>query len=113
MKMAISKETRAGIRCVYLPPHDVVVSDVDMNNISDEQDIEYNAWCTNEIKRVLAEIEADNVHRRNNWPEGEELPEYVKTSMARTHYPADDFESEDVVALDRDGEIVVLDSGSR
>lgn len=111
--MAISKETRAGVRCVYLPPHDVVLPGIDMKAITDEQDKAYNAWCTSEIKNQLVSVKAENDVRRANWPADMEMPEYVAKDMVRTHYPKDDFESEDVVSLDRSGEIVVLDAGSR
>ena len=38
-------------------------------------------------------------------------PEWLARPMLRTHYPQDTTESEDIVGLDGDGEIVVLDSG--
>lgn len=113
--MDISEEVRSGLPTIFLPPIDVVVPGANVSDPSDEHDIEYNAWCNEKIKQALKQQADDNAKRRENWDEEAfgPTPEYIKNTMVRTRYPADDFESEDVVALDSDGEIVVLDAGSR
>ncbi|MEN0021981.1 MAG: hypothetical protein AAGC61_01780 [Microbacterium sp.] len=65
--------------------------------MTDEQDIAYNAHCTAAITGRLLELRAA----------GAEPP------MLRTFYPHDDEDSADLVSLDRDGNVVVLDAGSR
>lgn len=65
--------------------------------VTDEQDIAYNAHCTAAIVGRLLELRAA----------GAEPP------MLRTFYPHDDEHTADLVSLDRDGCVVVLDPGSR
>ena len=121
--MTVSSETRGGLETIFLPPIDVIVKDVEVvlgaPVPTDEQDIAYNAWCTTQIKNALHAKEAENAAARKEWNADKygEMPEYLATTMMLTHYPADtdkpDDDSRDVVALDRDGEVVVLDSGVR
>ncbi|UYL85328.1 hypothetical protein SEA_HAGER_35 [Microbacterium phage Hager] len=111
--MAISEETRYGIRCVYLPTYEIALPGVDPENPSDEQKATYQAMIEDELRRQIMSVGVENAIRRANWPQGEEMPEYVKRDMVRAHYPADDFLSEDVFALDDDGKLVLLDAGSR
>jgi len=66
-------------------------------HLTDEQDIAYNARCTGAIVGRLLELRAA----------GAEPP------LLRTFYPDDDEQSADLVSLDRDGNVVVLDPGSR
>lgn len=110
--MKISEETRSGIRTVYLPPIDVAVPGVDLENISELDQSRYKAWCENEIKNHLRSVGVENAIRRANWPADTDMPEYVQRDMVRTRYPEDDFGSEDVVALEN-GNVVVLDPGTR
>lgn len=65
--------------------------------LTDEQDISYNADCTAAVVGRLLELRAA----------GAEPP------LLRTFYPDDDEQSADLVSLDRDGNVVVLDPGSR
>ncbi|AWY04490.1 hypothetical protein SEA_KRAMPUS_34 [Microbacterium phage Krampus] len=111
--MAISKETRYGIRCVYLPTYAIALPGVDPENPSDEQKAAYQAMIEDELRRQIMSVGTENAIRRANWPAGEEMPEYVKRDMVRAHYPSDDFLSEDIFALGDNGELVLLDSGSR
>lgn len=116
--MDISEEVRSGLPTIFLPPIDVVVPGANVNDPSDEHDIEYNAWCNEQIKTALAIQEKENAKRRNAWVEDfGPMPEYVKIAMIMTQYPSDTLDagndSRDVVTLDRDGEIVVIDSGVR
>lgn len=115
----IDEKTRAGLRTVFLPPHDVVVPGADNVNPTDEDDIRYNEWCTQQIKQALNDVKAEN-EKRLKWFEDhpdQEIPEYLEKPMVMTQYPRDTVErgndSRDVVSLDRDGEVVVLDSGVR
>ncbi|QNN98599.1 minor tail protein [Microbacterium phage MortySmith] len=111
--MAISQETRYGIRCVYLPTYEIALPGVDAENPSDAQKEAYQAMVDNELRRQIASVKVENDIRRANWPADTDMPEYVQRDMVRAHYPDDDFASEDVVALDDDGNLVVLDKGSR
>ena len=116
--MDISEEVRSGLPTIFLPPIDVVVPGANVNDPSDEHDIEYNSWCNEQIKTALANQEEENTKRREAWVEDfGPMPDYVKNTMVMTQYPGDTLDtgndSRDVVALDRDGEIVVLDSGVR
>lgn len=120
--MTVSKEVRDGLKTIFLPPIDTVVAGVDLDAITDEQDKAYNAWCTAEIKRQLLEKAAEDQARYDRIDSGEaamsssaksDALETLAVTMLRTRYPADDFESEDVVALDDDGNIIVLDAGDR
>ncbi|QLF84357.1 hypothetical protein SEA_KARATE_33 [Microbacterium phage Karate] len=112
-KVAISEETRYGIRCVYLPTYEIALPGVDPENPSDAQKAAYQAIIDNELRRQIMSVGVENEIRRANWPSDMEMPEYVKRDMVRAHYPSDDFGSEDVIALDENGELVVLDAGSR
>jgi len=121
--MTVSKEVRDGLQTVFLPPIETVVEGVDLTEITDEQDIQYNAWCTAKIKQALLDKRAENQKRIDNIRSGatgrmseEAQAEAIKSlevPMLRTRYPKDDFESEDVVSLNNDDEVVVLDTGTR
>ncbi len=117
--MDISEEVRSGLPTIFLPPIDVVVPGANVSDPSDEHDIEYNAWCNEKIKQALKQQEDDNANRREGWDEEAfgPIPEYIKTTMVMTEYPGDTKssgnDSRDVVSLDRNGEIIVLDSGVR
>lgn len=126
--MAVSKEVRDGLFTLNLPFVDVMFPDValDPNGSpapTDEQDIEYNAECTRLIVQHLKAVRKENNERIASLERGEggripeeertKLIEELRTPMIRTRYPSDDFDSEDVVTLDRDDNVVVLDAGSR
>lgn len=117
--MTVSKQVRAGLPTVFLPPVDVVIPGADPENLTDEQDIEYNQWCNEQIIKALRDKEAENSARVASWDEDQfgPVPDEIKTAMVLTEYPhdtsADGDDSRDVVALDRDGDIVVVDSGVR
>lgn len=76
---------------VVLPAITDVISGVDPENVTDDQDRFWNAHCTAIVRAAL-----------------EQSP-YV-----RTHYPYDlpDGSSDDTVTLDDDGEIVIVDEGA-
>lgn len=106
---------RAGLRTVILPAHDGVVPGIsDLENITDEQDIQYNTWCNEFITRSLREVEDDNQKQIDNWDISKfgPMPVRLERAMVRTRYPKDDDGSEDVVALDEDGKIVIIDAGT-
>lgn len=84
------------MRDLRLPTPDELLG-VSLADLTDEQDIAYNAHCTGAIVGALLELRAA----------GMEPP------TLRTFYPDDDDDSADIVSLDRDGDIVVLDPGSR
>ena len=113
--MEIDMETRAGLPDLVLPPHDVVIPGADNVFPSDEDDIAYNQWCNETIKNRLEEVRKANESERAGWDEARfgPVPARLERPMIRTHYPDDDFESEDVVSLDDDGNIIVLDAGDR
>lgn len=117
--MTVSSDVRKGLATVFLPPIDVVIPEANRDDPSDEHDIAYNAWCNEQIKTALLAKEAENAEKRAGWDHDRygDLPAYVEKTMVMTEYPGDTTEfnndSRDVVALDRDGEIVVIDSGVR
>lgn len=119
--MTVSKEVRDGLQTIFLPPIDVVVPGADPHQPTDEHDMAYNAWCNKRILEELKKKDEENQSRIANLrgatnmlaEDREALIESLKVPMARTRYPSDDFDSEDIVSLNRDGEIVVLDAGSR
>jgi len=78
-------------------PSTIELLGVPAAQVTDEEDIAYNAHCTAVIVDRLLELRAA----------GAEPP------MLRTFYPHDDDESADLVSLDNDGCVVVLDPGSR
>ena len=123
--MTVSKEVRDGLQTVFLPKIDQTVEGVELVNgypiPTDDQDIAYNAHCTQMIKdALLAKREENSIRIANletttsmSAEDRDELIEQLRTPMIRTRYPADDDGSEDVVSLDREDEIVVLDAGTR
>lgn len=88
----MDKEERDSLPVLILPKHSDVTPGADNDAPTDEQDIAYNTHCIFLIKENLREL-----------GEGGKL---------RTRYPYDTPDSEDVVTLDRDGDIVVLDMGT-
>lgn len=84
---------RDSLPVLFLPKHSDVTPGADDDAPTDEQDIAYNTHCILLIK--------------------ENLRAHGEGAKIRTHYPYDDADSEDIVTLDREGEIVVLDSGTR
>lgn len=75
---------------ITLPPVEYVVAGADPENLTDEQDKAYNAHCTELVKDFAREH-----------------------GTVRTHYPFDlpDGSSDDTVALNDEGELVILDGG--
>lgn len=110
----MDEKTRASLRTVFLPAHDGVVPEADPESITDEQDIAYNAWCTQFITRSLRELEEANKSSLATWDHSKfgAPPAHMERAMLRTRYPRDTEGSEDVVALDEDGNIVILDAGT-
>ncbi|MFJ4173418.1 hypothetical protein [Microbacterium sp. NPDC089696] len=84
------------MRALRLPAPEELIG-INAGDATDEQDIAYNAHCTGAITAALLELRAA----------GMEPP------MLRTFYPHDEEDSADLVSLDRDGNVVVLDPGSR
>lgn len=114
----IDNKTRGMLETLYLPPIDVIVPDVNILDPTDDEDIAYNAACNERIKERLAAITIRNEAALADPATVERLTDAgviaaYERPMIRTHYPADDFESEDIVSLDENGEIVVLDAGER
>lgn len=91
------------IRTVVIPPHSEVIAGADDADPSDEHDEAYNAWATEKLTQALLEERAAK-------PEGDTSPPLVKS-----HYPHDapDGSTDDTLSLDRDGRIVVIDTGER
>ncbi len=94
---------QATIRTIELPPHSHIIPGADDANPSDEHDEAYNAWATDLLTRALLEERAAKA-------EGDDSPPLVKT-----HYPHDalDGSTDDTLSLDREGLIVVIDTGAR
>lgn len=112
----MDSEVRSALKTIYLPPLNVVVEGASNTNPTPEHEAIYKEWCDNTIKMELQAIDRRNKEVAESWDEAIDLrplPEIYNRPMVRTHYPIDDFESEDVVGLDKDGNLVVLDEGSR
>lgn len=77
---------------IIMPTVQEVIPGVEPQDVTDEQDRAYNAHCT---ALIIEKV-----------PEG---------SYARTHYPFDlpDGSSDDTVALDGEGRIIILDGGTQ
>lgn len=86
------------LRTLELPPHAMVVKLADPDSITDDEDIEYNAWCTAKVTAELLDVRES----------GMEPP------LLKTHYPFDapDGSTDDTVSLDRDGLVVIVDGGA-
>lgn len=114
--MEITQRVRDNLTTLFLPPHDVLVPGANNDDPSDEHDIEYNRLCNEMIIARLRDIEKSNAivdDARREELEKAELGAMLERPMIRTRYPKDDFDSEDVVSLDGEGNIEVLDAGSR
>lgn len=127
--MTVSKEVRGGLETLNLPFVGVFIPDVLREpitgepNPTDEQDIAYNAECTRLIVEKLIAKRAENAERVAALEAGvgslslegraQAIELFSGPPMIRTRYPKDDFDSEDVVTLDRDDNVVVLDAGTR
>jgi hypothetical protein len=124
--MKITEGVRAGLPTVIMPTHEMVLADVDLREpLSVEDDDRYNEHCNNLIRQALAVMSAQNdvatqlikavatEGGRMTTEQREQRLEELARPMVRTRYPFDDNGSEDVVSLDEDGNIVVLDIGTR
>lgn len=112
----MDNEVRSSLKAIYMPPIDVVVEGADNVNPKPEHEKIYKLWCDNSLKAELQVVDLRNKEIAATWDEAVDLrplPEQYKRAMVRTHYPSDDFESEDVVGLDGNGEIEIIDEGSR
>lgn len=109
-------ETRAALQVLFLPPLSTVIDGADDLNPSEEDMAAYQAWCDARIREELAATERSNAKVAAVWDETVErrpLPDNYKRAMIRTHYPLDERDSEDVVGLDKDGNIEIIDEGIR
>jgi len=112
----MESEVRSALEAVYMPPVDVVVIGADNADPSPEHLAIYRQWCDDTLKVKLQAVNARNEEIAAGWDEERDLrplPDNYKRPMVRTHYPFDDFESEDVVGLDANGNIEIIDEGSR
>lgn len=86
------------MRTLIMPTIVDVVPGANPDAVNDEEDIAYNAHCTELVRSELVrEREA-----------GHEPP------TLRTHYPFDamDGSTDDTVSLNRDGDVVIIDAGA-
>ena len=129
--MEISQQIRAGLPLIILPPIDVAVIGVDLDNVSEEELAAYQEYCDEFIKRTMLNTQRLYKQDRDRAvaerdaaiaaiPDGQPVPARLQQpipgigpAMARTRYPYDDDGSEDVVSLDRDDNVVIVDAGTR
>lgn len=82
---------------VHLPSREAYLGLDPGAEVTDEQDIAYNAHCTQTIREALLRLKVGAVVR----------------PLVKTYYPFDDDESADTCGLDRRDDVVIVDSGAR